>query len=256
MPSESQKGLNSQVCNQCGKCCIHYVGQIYYRKEEIDNLSRESIPHPLYQWFFDNRNHFLGTRFKKPCYYLPAWKDVEKFMPNTLKEQYQPKTISPNACIFLEFRSDAKTYCLIHTIKSAVCQEYPAFKANACLNHLERRYTKEFFESQLLRTKLQMQFIKDLYGNYVQNPRVFDLMTLMLDQGEFDHELLYDFLARDWNLSKEEFQGLLIALENLQLIIPTLRNSKLGYESITTDDIKKMADLFVNATENSTKSEK
>jgi len=187
---------------------------------------------------------------------VPAWKDVEQIMPISMREQYQPTNISPDACIFLEFHNDSKAYCRIHAIKSTICQEYPSFKANACINHPERRYTRAFFESQLARMRLQIQFIKDLYGDFVQKPQVFDLLTLMLDHGLFDHESLFQFFGKDWNLSKEEFDGLLTTLENLQLIKSIHSESKIEYESITTEEIKKMADLYVNAAENFAKSKK
>ncbi len=227
MPSETLNFL----CSRCGRCCVEFANQIHFTPEEkfITSIFDHKNPkiNSLINLFHIHKDKFKKEIGGKIRYYIPSKKRINELSNGNL--EYFSKSFSKNMdeCMFLDWIniSDLKkktskliSNCLIHEYNPRMCNEYPTSKGNVCKNHPENKYSRIFFKYQKNKIGFAIKVLKELYSNRITNEICFNILTILMDFGKFDFQLLQNFLLDEFEYSIEDFQESINILKEYNLI--------------------------------------
>jgi len=224
--------MDKYQCERCGKCCFMFNQKerpIRFLPEEPLIVMAASAIHnlknPLLAIFHRVKEDFKQTIKGKTYFIVPTIAEIQPFL------HHGEKTLIPYLypdndafdCMFLQRLSSSQeqgdiTLCKIHGFHPKMCRDYPTSKGNVCLNHLERRYTREFYTYQRNKIGFAIAPLKSLFRSVFTNPSAAEILTILMDFGTFSVYQLREFFSAEFHVDPLIFNSTLQELGSQSLV--------------------------------------
>ncbi|XEO76388.1 hypothetical protein WKT22_01412 [Candidatus Lokiarchaeum ossiferum] len=208
-------------CDRCGRCCYEFSHQIHFLSDETfilkpiefqDNFVEEKVQ--LYHKYMDK---FKKKTQNKMRFFIPTKKQIFPYLNSQSQKYLIDEMVHPNECMFLSWQERLAS-CEIHQYNPQMCKDYPTAKGGVCKGHPEKKYTKHFYYYQKQKIGFAIQALEQIYSERINSPIAFEILTILMDFGDFNLDQLMVFFEKDFFYSKSEIVKAMDDLKDLGLI--------------------------------------
>jgi Fe-S-cluster containining protein len=210
---------------------------------DYDELLRST---PIISYFRELIPRFSRPYNGKDAIFVPTKGEIHQYYI-----EFDPKIFNftekeQNHCMFLDWIKDPEMgeklpVCLIQDFKPKMCRQYPEKKGWACLNHLDRRYSRSFLAYQRSQIGKAIEVIRTIHEGKISHDCAYDILTLLMDFGEYDLKTLKTFFVTELNISSQDFDNTIEELSSLSLVF--LKGDCI--EGIPMKDVEKVVDRIM-----------
>ncbi|RLI64039.1 MAG: hypothetical protein DRO88_08395 [Promethearchaeia archaeon] len=224
--------MELNLCSRCGRCCIEFEGQIHFTSEEILHqknplfFSQQKLPfNPYIELYNQIQTHWEKKNLQtgQIDYYIPSKRQIWKKHFDLAQKFFLKDSQNSTECLFLAWNlengdSVRESYCIIHGFHPNMCRNYPSSKGNVCKNHQERKYTMKFLQYQREKISFAIEVLKLLYQDKITFEFVYDVLTLLMDFGNFNLKILQKFFQTNFKISDPDWTKGISQLLSHQLV--------------------------------------
>ncbi len=232
-------------CDRCGKCCYEFTTQIHFLpgeeflKSSVD-FADESINFLVEKFHITNEN-FRRVSKGKIRHFIPTKDQILPYIDQTKQQTLKAGMKYPHECLFLRWKNDLPV-CIIHKYNPQMCKDYPIVsKGGVCRNHPERKYTRAFLNYQKSKIGFAIGAVQKIYGERISNNLAYEILTLLMDFGDFDKEKLMQFFEKEFHSEREEIEEVIHELLALGLLFC----EKDRIQGISLKEVEKMIDQIM-----------